>query len=99
MIYQLAIFLLLLMNLLDVVFTQNIISVGGSEANPLALWIIENYGFRGLLLFKTLIVGLLFLFANKVGECSKNIRVVFWLGISIYAVLTVYHIILKMFYT
>ncbi|MDH7568282.1 MAG: DUF5658 family protein [Armatimonadota bacterium] len=50
-----------LLNLLDLVFTGAYLSLGGSEANAAAAWILRRFGLRGLALFKfalvTLVVG------------------------------------------
>ena len=97
MVHQLAILLLLLMNLVDVVWTRDILSVGGVEVNPISLWIIVTFGFSGLLLYKTAVVGVLFAFANQVSDCSRNIRIIFWGGISLYVALTAYHMFIKFF--
>ncbi len=85
---------------MDVMYTRDLIMDGkATEFNPLMDWVIRNYGFCGLGIFKTsliFIVSLLFILLHTGGrKPSRVVDIVFWLSVGAYAVLTVYHLFIQ----
>ena len=84
---------------MDVIYTQNIMGIGGVETNPFALWLINSFGFNGLLVWKTGWIGVLFIFSRFMDTCPLWLKIFFWIAITNYFVASLYHLILKMITT
>ena len=95
MIYTLASLALLFMNFLDVLYTKDIIDNGGSEVNPVAWYIIQNFGFTGLTVYKVSFCLFIFMFSHVAERGSKFMKILFWTPVFWYSILTVYHLVLK----
>jgi uncharacterized protein DUF5658 len=80
------------LNVLDSFFTLVYLQRGGSEANPVASWMLEQ-GNQFFIFFKTFVMGgalaILCLHKN-----FQRARVGIWLGSSVYVALTAYHLFL-----
>ena len=52
-----ALLVFMLLNIADILTTRRALSMGGKEANPVARWVLEKYGVRGLWFFKMAVFG------------------------------------------
>ena len=80
------------LNVLDSFFTLVYLQRGGSEANPIADWMI-NHGPQFFVFFKTFVMG----GALAILCLHKNFhraRIGIWLGSTLYVLLTAYHLFL-----
>ncbi len=82
---------LVLMNAIDWLYTDTALSFGGDEANPLMLWIIQNYGIQGILKFK---IAMLILMSPVVVylPTRRRLRRFFYFACFVYTGLTIYHV-------
>jgi hypothetical protein len=69
-------------NLLDLFLTLLFIRYGGSEANPLAKWVVLNFGRTGFIAFKLLLMFLVIFLVEAIARKRKNAaRLLIWFGI------------------
>ncbi len=55
------------LNLMDIVMTYRLLSTGSFyESNPIANFVLDGWGFFGMIAFKLILVGLVLLIANVV---------------------------------
>jgi len=90
-------FILLLLNIFDVLATQYILTYNFEEANPLMNFVLQNYGYVGIyfvkLFFFTILFGGILYFANNKIELSRFTTNIIYLTCGVYGLLTIYHII------
>lgn len=99
-VYGLGIIFLWVVNMIDVFYTRSLMTAGiASEANPLMDWVITNYGFGGLGVFKTfwivMLWALILIMYKKYGGLSDLIKALYWGTILAYTVLTGYHFFIQ----
>lgn len=94
--YAVRVFVVMLaitaLNVLDSFFTLVYLQRGGSEANPVAAWML-SHGDYFFIFFKTFVMG----GALAILCLHKNFhraRVGIWLGSALYTLLTAYHLFL-----
>jgi len=85
----------LLLNILDALFTMMWIQRGGSEGNPVMAWVLE-FGNSAFLVQKCLIVGI-WLILLLVHKNFKIARVGLWALAGVYSLLMIYHVVLVFF--
>ncbi|MDG2049065.1 MAG: DUF5658 family protein [Myxococcota bacterium] len=85
----------LLLNILDALFTMLWIQRGGSEGNPAMAWVLE-FGNSAFLVQKCLIVGI-WLILLLVHKNFLIARIGLWVLASVYFLLLLYHIALVLF--
>ena len=83
------------MNIIDCLYTDYALYLGGEEANPFVQYIIVNYGgIMGVLAFKGSMLALLGLALPFMHlEHHRNVRWFFYFAVAAYTVLTAYHVI------
>lgn len=62
---------LVLLSALDVLMTTVILTVGGREANPLADWVLGNFGLRGMTIFKFVLISGVILLIEYLGRRDR----------------------------
>ena len=82
----------LLLNILDALFTMLWLQRGGTEANPIMAWLLE-IGNSAFLVQKCLIVGL-WLVLLLVHKNFRIARVGLWALTGVYSLLLLYHLFL-----
>ena len=87
----------LILNILDALFTMLWLQRGGSEANPIMAWLLE-IGNSAFLVQKCLIVGL-WLVLLLVHKNFRIARVGLWALTGVYSLLLLYHLFLISFAT
>jgi len=98
--YTLAVVCLLVTNVLDVFYTRAIIGTGNAyEFNPIALYLIETFGYIGLLFYKSIFVIGLYFLIPYMSKVAIWVKVLFWMAIVWYIALSIYHIMLWYFIT
>ncbi len=85
----------LLLNVLDALFTMLWIQRGGSEGNPVMAWVLE-FGNSAFLVQKCLIVGV-WLILLLVHKNFMIARVGLWVLAGVYSLLMLYHVVLIFF--
>ncbi|MCH2187919.1 DUF5658 family protein [Myxococcota bacterium] len=85
----------LLLNILDALFTMLWIQRGGSEGNPVMAWVLE-LGNSAFLVQKCLIVGI-WLILLLVHKNFVIARVGLWVLAAVYSLLMIYHVALVLF--
>lgn len=73
------IYTILLCNILDVIYTQHLLSIGYKELNPIADILITNTGYTGLLVFKS--IPIMYLYIHREEIDSKYIPVLYFLAL------------------
>ncbi len=85
--------LLITLNIADVLLTKNALGSGLIEANPIADFVIVNYGFIGLLAFKLSFI--MFFFAASSMSANEKLKNSGLLLLNVvYSLLLIYHILL-----
>lgn len=85
----------ILINVLDIIMTYLLLRFGGIETNPLAVWVLQRWGFRGLITFKMVVVALVCLVTQIIALRSlKHARFVLISGIFIVGTVVVYSVYL-----
>ena len=83
---------LILMNIIDVVYTRAILFVDTTtEANPIMNHMYQNFGIWGIITVKAFFLTLLGFTIKHLPELHAGYRTVFYAAVIIYAVLAVYH--------
>ena len=83
---------LILMNIIDVVYTRAILFVDTTtEANPVMDHMYQNFGIWGIIAVKAFFLTLLGFTIKHLPELHAGYRTVFYAAVAIYAVLAVYH--------
>ena len=91
---------LLLLSALDVMLTWTIFHFGGSEANPVAEAVIDQWGLEGMIIYKFSLITLFILICEGVGSLRETTgRMLSRLSIAIAAVPVVWSLILLTHYT
>lgn len=71
---------LIFVSALDVILTRVVLFFGGKEVNPIADWILSEFGRMGLSIFKFIIVGVVIICCEIIGRRSwkvaRNLAVV-----------------------
>lgn len=87
---------LVLMNLVDLWYTEYAFRYGAGEANPLMASIYRDFGMRGMMAIKIFFLGIIFCVIPLLKKYPIAERV-FYCVVSVYVFLTFYH--LWMYYT
>lgn len=59
---------LVFLSALDIMFTRIVLHAGGTEANPLALLVINKWGLPGMVIFKFVLVTVVILLCEVIGK-------------------------------
>jgi hypothetical protein len=83
--------MLLLMNMIDLVYTNAILTIGSIEANPIMNFIYEHYGIKGIAGVKFVCLGMLSLGLVYLPVLHPFYRRIFYLSVMVYGALSLYH--------
>ena len=98
--YPSAYLWLVLLSALDVMLTWTIFYAGGTEANPIAEAVIDQWGLNGMIVYKFALIGVFILICEGVGTLRDTTgRMLSRLSIAIAAVPVVWSLILLTQYT
>ncbi len=87
---------LVLTNVIDWLYTDSALALGGAEANPLMNLVLQRYGMTGIAWTKATVIGVLgflFLWIHLERLRWKKVRFFFYFAVFIYACLTGYHVL------
>ncbi len=87
----------ILVNVLDIYMTYALLAVGGSEANPVARFFLDRWGFDGMIAFKMMIIAFycvvtLFIASHNLDRAKSLLR----FGTVIVAMVVIYGACLMM---
>jgi hypothetical protein len=88
---------LVLMNIVDLWYTENAFRYGFAEANPIMASIYQNFGMRGMISFKIFFLGTIFCVVSLLKKYPMPERV-FYFVVAVYTILTFHHLYLLMYY-
>lgn len=81
----------ILVNVLDIFMTYLLLNLGAAEANPIAAFFIDRWGFAGMIIFKLVIVAAVCVVSQVVA--TRNMRYargLLWAGIIIVGCVVIY---------
>jgi len=83
--------MLVLMNIIDVVFTRTALFVNTTEANPVMNHMYQNFGIWGIIAVKIFFLTLLGFTIKHLPQLHAGYRTVFYCAVGIYGLLAAYH--------
>lgn len=85
-----------LLNIIDLVYTENALQSGLQEGNPLMERIYLDYGIQGISVVKGIVLTVIFLLVPTINY-FRSVRRIFYFVVFVYTCVTFYHIWLYLF--
>lgn len=83
---------LVLMNIMDVVYTDAILAASAKESNPFMNHLYQNFGMVGIIAVKAFFLIVLGFTIKYIPNLHAFYCNLFYLGVMVYALLTAYHV-------
>jgi len=83
--------MLILMNIIDVVYTRTALFVNTAEANPVMNHMYQNFGIWGIIAVKVFFLTFLGFMIKHLPQLHSGYRTLFYFSVAIYGALAVYH--------
>ena len=82
---------LVLMNIIDVVYTRAVLFVNAEESNPIMHHTYQNFGIWGIIAVKVFFLTMLGFLIKHLPQLHSGYQVLFYTAVTIYGVLAAYH--------
>ena len=83
--------MLILMNAIDVVYTDAILLANATEANPIMNHMYQNFGILGIISIKVFFLTMLGFTIKYIPQIHSFYRNIFYLAVIVYGILAGYH--------
>jgi len=84
--------ILILLNAIDVVYTNAILVNGAEETNPIMNFMYQNFGMLGITTFKAFCLAVLGICIKMSEPLRPYIQKLLYLAVMVYSFLTAYHV-------